>query len=137
MGSFLQLIADPPKVKIYHENGEDFIEVLSSVKRRDFYRFIGDAQDLTRKADQLTFTTEQLFVLFVTGWSLTDEHGNAVPVAVDHYNNLSLEVGQWIDGKLQEHLQSLIGKQVREDEGKSEASPETMDSDGPIMLNVS
>ena len=127
MGKFLQLISDPPKTKLMHENGEDFIEVLTSVKRREFYQFIGDAQDLQRKADQLTFTTEQLFILFVRGWSLTDEHGNPVPVSVDFYNQLSLEVGQWIDSKLQEHLQSIIGKQVKEDEGKSENSPETTD----------
>ena len=125
MGNFLVLVADPPKKKIMHENGQDYIEVVTSVKRRDFYQFVGDAQDLTKKSDQLTFSTEKLFEMFVRGWSLVDESGNPVPVSVSIYNQLDLEQGRWVDERLQEHLQSLTGTQVREDEGKSETSVET------------
>ena len=125
MGTFFTLVTDPPLKKIMHENGEDYIEVLTSVKRRDFYQFVGDAQDLTKKSDQLTFGTEKLFEMFVRGWSVVDEQGSKVPVSTDMYNQLSLEQGRWIDEKLQEHLQSITGTQVREDEGKSETSAET------------
>ena len=68
---------------------------------------------------------------------MVDENDNPIVCNPQQYNKVSLEVGQWIDARLQEHLQTFIGKQVKEDEGKSENSPETSDSGEADMLNVS
>lgn len=103
--------------------GDDgWIEVRPDISRKEFNNIalsmpddVGeDGIDMQSALD----LNEQLFKLFVVGWSVVDEDGDPVPVDETNYQELSRQSAQLIDTALVEHFNSLSPN--RETQTKSE-----------------
>ena len=112
-----------PKGTVRLPVGDDgWIEVRPDISRKEFNNIalsmpddVGDEGIDMQSALNLN---EQLFKLFVVGWSVEDEDGDPVPVDETNYQELSRQSAQLIDTALVEHFNSLSPN--RETQTKSE-----------------
>ena len=72
---------------------------------------------------------ERFLDVCLTGWSMTDEDGNPVPPSVEAYRELSPEAGAWVDGELNKHIQTVMGRRTADVEGKPSKSETTQPSE--------
>ena len=68
---------------------------------------------------------QTMFTLVVVRWDAQDEDGNDIAVTLDNYLALEGKAARFIDEKLTEYLNDLMGRKTDEDEGKPQESPQT------------
>lgn len=120
-------------VRVYlDEDQEDWLDLRPEMTRKEFYRLAGKTQNANDE-EKLLVSANMLFKLLVLDWSVVeeDENGNLIPVPVSEeaFEQLPFQAQAAIDRKIQEHLTTLMQRDVAEIEEKSETPHETSDSD--------
>jgi len=152
MGSFLKKVNKNDVIRYETEDGQDFMELRAHLTKGEVNQIMlaAPAQNTKPKLDEngipvldeqgnpvlesvdpkadmeggLKFL-ERFLELCLVRWSVTDENDLPVPPSVASYRELSPEAGAWVDGELNKHIQTTIGKKAADVEGKDSTLPTT------------
>jgi hypothetical protein len=106
--------------RIITPGGEGFLDLKGEFSKGEVNKIIINApKDTTDVAGSLSFI-ERFAEIAILDWSFKDKEGKPVKFSLKVYRELAAPVAKWLDAQLGEHLQSTIGKDVEEVEGKPE-----------------
>lgn len=110
------------KVRYTTDDGEDFIEMRSEFTKKEMREIFAVAPvgEMQQNVDANFNFIETLFDKCVTDWSF-ERDGQPVKPSIAEYHELISEAAQWVDQKLGEHFQRMVGADLVELEGESVA----------------
>lgn len=105
-------------VRVTHEESGAWVELKAEVTKGQFNNLAMNAPSDSADLNDVMPYLEQVFAVFVSDWSLTDENNNRVKPSIEAYRALTTEAGLWIDNVLGEHFRTINGRSVSDAEGK-------------------
>lgn len=149
---FLKKVNKKETIRYETEDGEDFIELRAGLTKGEVNQIMLVAptqntkpvldEDGVPKTDELGNPImvsvdpkadmegglkflERFLEVCLVAWSMTDEDGNPVAPSVAAYRELSPEAGAWVDGELNKHISTVMGRRTASIEGKPSKSETT------------
>jgi hypothetical protein len=97
----------------------DFMVVRAELSKGEVNRVLSNAPQGERDLQGGLRFLEHFFEEIMVRWSLQDETGDPLPPTVENYRNLEAVAAKWVDERLSEHLNKVVGREVENLESKS------------------